>query len=259
MAVVPKITVNPSTFTLGENARTRITASLTQPIICQPDPILPCSVVLDFAASVPSGVVLDSPSVEWTSAQWAQSRTFNVSIADPDLLQNNQVFQLAAIASSRSMYYSGFSVAISVTVAVTRTSTTPATTTTSTTTPSNTTSMTTTPADATLTPTTLTTTTLTNLTVASTKTQPSTTIRRSPSTVAGSKIDGSATATATTTTVMNLQTSLPVATTTASLVSGQTSNDRGSWIFVILALAAFIATVALTLRHKLRPLKPPRL
>lgn len=123
-AVSPRINVDPSGFTLAEGAGTQVTATLDEPIICPPDPSLPCSVIVDFGPTVPPGISLSDSSIEWTPAQWAQSRTFTVSIADPGLLVNDQVFHLVAAANSRSEYYAGFSVDITVTVAVAETATT---------------------------------------------------------------------------------------------------------------------------------------
>ena len=145
LAIIPKINVNPTAFTLSEGGTTQISARLDEPILCPSNPSLPCSVILNFAASVPSGISLSNSSLEWTQAEWTQEKTFTVSMTDPSLFTNNQVFHLVAVANSGSEYYSGFSVDIAVTIAVTQTTTTtttPTTTTTAattTTTPLNTT------------------------------------------------------------------------------------------------------------------------
>ena len=136
-AINPRINVSPSAFTLSEGGTTQISATLDEPILCPSNPSLPCSVILNFAASVPSGISLSNSSLEWTQAEWTQEKTFTVSMTDPSLFTNNQVFHLVAVANSGSEYYSGFSVDIAVTIAVTQTTTT--TTTPTTTTPPNTT------------------------------------------------------------------------------------------------------------------------
>jgi len=138
-AINPRINVSPAAFTLSEGGTTQISATLDEPILCPSNPSLPCSVILNFAASVPSGISLSNSSIEWTQAGWSQAKTFTVSMTDPSLFVNNQVFHLVAISNSGSEYYSGFSVDIAVTVAVTQTTTIPSTTTTvatTTTTPS---------------------------------------------------------------------------------------------------------------------------
>ena len=143
LAILPKISLTPSTFTLIEGVSTQISATIDEPIICPPHPSLPCSIILNFAASVPTGVSLTNSSIEWTPAEWFQTKTFTVSLTDPSLFDTNEVFHLVAVAESRSEYYSGFAVDIAVTVAVTQTTTTtiPSTTTnvaTTTTTPPST-------------------------------------------------------------------------------------------------------------------------
>lgn len=123
-AIIPKISVSPTTFSLAEGLGTQISATMDEPIMCPSHPSLPCSVILNFAASVPSGVSLTNSSIEWAQAEWSQTKTFTVSLTDPSLFDNNEVFHLVAVAESRSEYYSGFSVDIAVTVAVTQTTTT---------------------------------------------------------------------------------------------------------------------------------------
>lgn len=123
-AINPKINVSPSAFTLSEGGTTQISATLDEPILCPSNPSLPCSVILNFAASVPSGISLSNSSIEWTQAGWSQTKSLTVTITDPSLFTNNHVFHLVAVADSGSEYYSGFSVDIAVTVAVTQTTTT---------------------------------------------------------------------------------------------------------------------------------------
>lgn len=138
--MTPKISVSPASFTLAEGGTTQISATLNEPIICPSDPNLPCSVILNFAASVPAGISLSNTSIEWAQADFSQAKTFTVSLTNPSLFVNNQAFRLVAVADSRSQYYSGFSVDIAVTVAVAQTTTTTiATTTTPPPTPSTTT------------------------------------------------------------------------------------------------------------------------
>lgn len=144
--MTPKISVTPAAFTLAEGGSTQISATLDEPIICPSDPNLSCSVILNFAASVPSGIALSNTSIEWTQAEFAQAKTFTVSLTNPSLFVNNQVFRLVAVANSRSQYYSGFSVEIAVTVTVAQTATTTiATTTTPPPAPSTTTPISTSP------------------------------------------------------------------------------------------------------------------
>ena len=142
-AINPKINISPTSFTLSEFASTQISATLAEPILCAPDPSLPCSVILNFATSIPLGVSLSNSSIEWTQTEWAQTKTFTVTMTNPSLFQNNAVFHLVAVANSRSEYYSRFSVDLAVTVAVTQTTTSILSTTTTTSlTPSTTTSLT---------------------------------------------------------------------------------------------------------------------
>lgn len=131
-AINLKIIVTPTAFTLSEVASTQISATLTEPILCAPDPNLSCSVILDFATSIPVGVSLSNSSIEWSQAEWSQAKTFTVTMTNPSLFQNNEVFHLVAVANSRSEYYSRFSVDIAVTVAATQTTTTTLSTTTTT-------------------------------------------------------------------------------------------------------------------------------
>ena len=121
-AIDPKIVVTPSSITLSEGASAQFAVTLVEPIVC-PSPSS-CSVTLNFADSVPPGIALSSPSIAWSYTEWNQTRTVSVSISDPSLLTNNQVVHLAAVASSQSEYYSGFSVNVAVTIAVTQTTTT---------------------------------------------------------------------------------------------------------------------------------------
>jgi hypothetical protein len=169
-ARVPKINLTPTAFTLAEGESSQISAMLDEPIICPPDPNLSCSVILDFTASVPAGISLSNSSIEWAQADFSQAKTLTVSMTNPSLFANNQVFSLVAVANSRSEYYSGFSVEIAVTVAVAQITTT----TTNTTTTTTTTAATTTVAA---------TTTAATTTIAPTTTQPPTPSTTVPSTI----------------------------------------------------------------------------
>ncbi len=185
-AINPKINISPTSFTLSEFASTQISATLAEPILCAPDPSLPCSVILNFATSIPLGVSLSNSSIEWTQTEWAQTKTFTVTMTNPSLFQNNAVFHLVAVANSRSEYYSRFSVDLAVTVAVTQTTTSILSTTTTTSlTPSTTTSLT--PSTTT---TTLSTTTTTSLTPSTTTSlTPSTTTSLAARTAANQNLD----------------------------------------------------------------------
>lgn len=131
-AIIPRIALSPGAVTLSEGGSALISATLDQPIVC-PDQSLPCQVTLDFSASVPAGISLSSPSIIWSQAEWAQTKSFTVSVSNPSLLANNQVVHLRAVAISRSEYYRAFAVDLVVTLALTPPATTttepPATTT----------------------------------------------------------------------------------------------------------------------------------
>jgi len=131
-AIIPRIALNPGAVTLSEGGSAQISATLDEPIVC-PDLSLPCQVTLDFSASVPAGISLSSPSIMWSQAEWAQTKSFTVSVSNPSLLANNQVVHLRAVADSRSEYYRAFAVDLVVTLAITPPATTttvpPATTT----------------------------------------------------------------------------------------------------------------------------------
>ena len=150
--MTPRISVTPAAFNLAESGSTQISATLREPIICPTDPSLSCSVILNFAASVPSGISLSNTSIEWTQADFSLPKTFTVSMTNPSLFVNNQVVRLVAVADSRSQYYSGFSVDIAVTIAVTQATTTTTIASTTTTTIATTTTQPPTPSTTTPTP-----------------------------------------------------------------------------------------------------------
>jgi len=114
MAASGKVHFNAESPALELGGNTDVTISLEQPLICA-DPGN-CSVTIDFASSVPAGVTVTPSSVTWTSSEWSQTRTVNVSIAEDANELFGQTISLGGPVASGSEYYNGYQAAFDVAV-----------------------------------------------------------------------------------------------------------------------------------------------
>jgi len=135
-----KISASRTAITLDDSRQWTIDFELAEPILCDPLSPPPCLVVLDFTSAIPAGLSVSPVSIQWAPNEWSAVKTLTLSVTDFSVFTSDQIVHLAAIAASRSEYYSGYSVDIELTVHGTQTTSTtapPTTTTTPRSTPSD--------------------------------------------------------------------------------------------------------------------------
>ena len=133
-AQIGRISPSRIAISIDDTRQWNIDFELGEPIVCGPSSPSPCLVVLDFTSTIPAGMSVSPSSIQWAPNEWFTKKTLTLSVTDFSVFTFGQIVRLAAIAASRSEYYSGYSVDIELTVHGTQTTLTtapPTTTTTS--------------------------------------------------------------------------------------------------------------------------------
>ncbi|MEY4532779.1 MAG: hypothetical protein RI926_548 [Actinomycetota bacterium] len=114
-ASVPRISATPSSSSLAPAQSVAVNFVLDEPIVCSTNP---CDVTLDFSSVLALGLTASTNSVNWTAADWAQTRTITFTLDPNTPATHPQAVNLSVAAQSNSEYYRAYRINLTINVVV---------------------------------------------------------------------------------------------------------------------------------------------